>query len=124
MTDDRQWLPKKEAWHPVDYDDDVVLAARAVESGVANAGQQQLFYEWLRYLCAADDWPFRPGNARDTDIMLGRQFVWSQIQKMQHPALTPKRREKPQISTRGGKSVRPAMPKRPPRKSSRKTEDK
>jgi hypothetical protein len=119
---DRQWFPKKEAWLPVDYDDDVVLAVRAVKSGVANQGQQQLFYEWLRYLCGADDWAFRPGReTRETDIMLGRQFVWSQVEKMNHPALTPKAREKPQITTaRGGKSKRPAKLKRPPRK----TEDK
>ena len=123
MTD-KQWLPKKEAWLPVDYDDDVVLAVRAVEKGVANAGQQQLFFEWLRYLCAADDWPFRPGDTRETDIMLGRQFVWSQISKMDNPALTPKTREKPQtVPARGGKSERPAPLKRP-RKSGKKTEGK
>jgi len=117
----QDWEPKADAWKPVDYDDAVVLAVRAVKSGVANAGQQQLFYEWLRYLCGADDWAFRPGReTRETDIMLGRQFVWSQVEKMNHPALTPKAREKPQISTRGGKSERPAKLKRPPRK----TEDK
>jgi hypothetical protein len=118
----QDWEPKADAWKPVDYDDDVVLAVRAVKSGVANAGQQQLFYEWLRYLCGADDWAFRPGReTRETDIMLGRQFVWSQVEKMHHPALTPKTREKPQITTtRGGKGKRPPKLKRPPRK----TEDK
>jgi hypothetical protein len=117
MTD-KQWLPKKEAWHPVDYDDDVVLAVRAVESGVANAGQQRLFFEWLRYLCAADDWPFRPGDSRETDIMLGRQFVWSQVAKMNHPGLTPKTREKPQTQSREVRPIeRPAKVKRPPRKT-------
>ena len=103
------WRPKQNPWEPADYDDDVILAVRALEKGVANAGQQQLTCEWLKYVCGADDWAFRPGSdTRATDIMLGRQFVWQQFEKMKHPALDPKVKEKPQVEQR---SISPA--KRP-----------
>lgn len=112
------WRPKKDAWEPADYDDDVVLARRALAKGVANAAQQQLLNEWLRYVCAADDWAFRPGDPRSTDIVLGRQFVWQQFEKMLHPALTPK--DKTALAELQGRSVRPFERPLPLAKPSRK----
>lgn len=113
----QDWRPKRDPWEPVDYDDDVILAIRALKSGVANAGQQMLALEWLEHVCAADDWAFRPGDMRATDLVLGRQYVWAQIEKMFHPALTPKERRAPEQPGRAVRPIeRPQKLERPKRK--------
>ena len=114
MPQTHPWKHKANPWEPVDYHNEegdtapVVYAVRALVAGKANDGQQKLFVDWLAHVCAADDWAFRPGEQRGTDIMLGRQFVWGQVRKMLHPATTPK--PKANGHTTG---VNPAAVKRP-----------
>lgn len=86
------WKPKKEPWHPLDYDDRVIYAARAFEQGTASMPQQRILWRWLMYATGADEMAYRPGGTdgeRDTGFALGRQFVGHSLKKMLHPELTP-----------------------------------
>lgn len=86
------WHDKQHPWMPVDYDDNVIWAVRAVKAGVASAGQQRLFWDWLMYVSAAgDQLSFRPGagGERDTAFAEGKRFVGLQVKKMNLPELTP-----------------------------------
>lgn len=91
----RRWLAKEQPWHPGDWDEDVLWATRAIETGKANEGQQKLFFEWLMYLTASveayADLSFRPGpeGVRATDFAEGKRFVGQQVRKMLADALTP-----------------------------------
>lgn len=115
------WRPYEDPVMPVDYDDDTVLAVRALEKGTANPGQQQLVMQWLKYACAADDWAYRK-DTRATDIFLGRQFIWQQFQKLLHPALTPKdKRAVAEQHVRDAKVQRPAPLVRPTTRKTRAT---
>ena len=104
----RPWKPKPNPWEPSNYDDEVIYAVRAFQSGTANAGQQGLVWDWLMYVSGEDDWSFRPeqqGGQRATDIALGKQLVGKQFRKMLHPMTTPKTRSKPQPTKRSSKKV-------------------
>lgn len=86
------WKPKKDPWHPLDYDDRVIYAVRALEQGTASMPQQRIIWRYLMYATGADEMSFRPGGpdgVRDTDFALGRQFVGHSFKKMLHPELTP-----------------------------------
>lgn len=119
VNSSEDWRPYEDPCAPVDYDDDTVLAARALEKGTANDAQQKLLYAWLRYACAADDWAYRK-DTRATDIFLGRQFIWQQFQKLLHPAMTPKdKRAVAEQHVRDAKAIqRPPSLDRPKRKAS------
>ena len=88
----RNWVYKADPLATPDRDDEVILAVRALRAGVANEGQQKLVCDWLRFICARDDWAFRKGEdgRRLTDIVLGKQWVWEQVKILSHPLLTPK----------------------------------
>lgn len=100
MSDDKfykpvSWQFKPNAYDPVDYKDEkgdagpLVWAMRAFSQGKATEGQQRLVWAWWRYASAVDDWPFRP-DQRQSDIMLGRQFVFKQALKFLDPIMTPR----------------------------------
>lgn len=58
-------------------------AVKAVYNGTADAGQQRRAMEWiLKGACGVPDWPYVPGDADQTHIHLGRQFVGQQIMKL------------------------------------------
>jgi len=105
----RSWRPKKEPWMPVDYDDDVIYAVRAVEKGIASPSQQKLFWDWIMYVTGAgeqfQDISFRPGadGVRATDFAEGRRFIGQQVRKMLRPELTPKPKEETDPSKRAKK---------------------
>lgn len=96
----RPWLPRRLPWASPWYDDDIVLAVRAVADGVANQGQQKLFWRYLMYVTGASDefadLSFRPddlGGDRGTVFAEGKRFVGNEIRKMLRPELTPKTEE-------------------------------
>jgi hypothetical protein len=88
----KPWIAKTHPWEPADYDDQVIYAVRALEKGVANDGQQKLFWAWLQYMTGADDLSFRPGEGgeRATSFAEGKRFVGQQVRKMTSPLLNPK----------------------------------
>lgn len=92
----KNWKPKKDPWHPPDYDDETVLAFRAFHAGLTNKGQQQLVWSWLMYVTGAGDefadMSYRPGpnGDRDTVFAEGKRFPGLQMRKMLHPMMTPK----------------------------------
>lgn len=72
-------------WRPVEYKIPQVAAIIALENGEATADQQRLALAWIvKQACGVHDLAYRPGEdgRRDTDFMLGRQFVGQQILKM------------------------------------------
>jgi hypothetical protein len=91
------WLPKKDPWHPADYDDVVVYAVRAFASGKATEHQQKIVWRWMRYVTGTSDefsdLSFRPGDEgrRATDFAEGKKFVGLQFGKMLNDAVTPKK---------------------------------
>lgn len=94
MTATATWRPKQQPWMPADYNDNVIWAVRAVQEGVASAGQQRLMWEWLMYLSGcvgAGDLSYRPGEGgeRDTAFAEGKRYVGLQVRKMLLPELTP-----------------------------------
>ena len=102
------WKFKANAYDPVDYEDEkgnpapLVYAIRNFSQGNATASQQRLVWAWWRYASAADDWPYRP-DQRQTDVMLGRQFVFKQALKFLDPIMTPRGEHEvdvPKLATR------------------------
>lgn len=95
MSKPISWKPKKDPWNPPDYDDEVVYAIRAMNTGTASDGQQKLAWSWLMYVTGAGDefadMSFRPGptGERDTVFAEGKRFVGLQMRKMLHPSVTP-----------------------------------
>ena len=89
------WQFKANAYDPVDYKNEkgdagpLIWAMRAFSQGKATEGQQRLVWAWWRYASAVDDWPYRP-EQRQTDVMLGRQFVFKQALKFLDPIMTPR----------------------------------
>ena len=73
---------------------------RAVVEGVANEGQQKLFWRYLMYVAGASDefsgLSYRPddmGGDRDTVMAEGRRFVGLEIRKLLRPEYTPMAKE-------------------------------
>ncbi len=86
------WWPKRDPWHPPDYDERVIHAVRALERGQASQAQQLIAWRWLMYVTGVEEMPYRPGGTdgeRDTTFALGRHFVGFQLRKMLHPEITP-----------------------------------
>jgi hypothetical protein len=67
----------------------VVYAYRALVEGVANAGQQKLFVEYLKYITDQDVLSYRPGSDRDSAFAEGKRFVGLELAKLLHPLMTP-----------------------------------
>ena len=68
---------------PADYDDDDIRAAQAVAAGVASAGQQKTFLDWVINKAALTyDQPYRPGMSDETYFACGRMFVGQQCVKL------------------------------------------
>jgi len=86
-----KWRHKAQPFEPVEYDEMVVGALRALATGTANSGQQATAWAWIQYVCGVGeyaDMSFRPGGAdgeRLTAFAEGRRFVGLQILKMIHP---------------------------------------
>lgn len=76
----------KDAWSHAPYDDDAILALKALAAGKANERQQQIALTWMVYNAARTyDLPFRPGGIdgqRASDFACGRMFVGHQIVKL------------------------------------------
>lgn len=74
---------------PAEYDEDVIMAVRALNEGKASEAQQKLFRDWfLHALCRVDDMSFRVGGEdgrRATDFAEGRRFPANQYRKMLNP---------------------------------------
>ena len=72
-------------WKPVPCTIPQIAAVLALESGEATAEQQQVALAWIvKEACGVYDLAYHPteDGRRDTDFMLGRQFVGQQILKM------------------------------------------
>jgi hypothetical protein len=78
---------------PPIYDNSIIAAIRAVQSGTANEGQQKTAWDWIVYQASAyHDLSYRPGGEdgrRASDFMEGRRFVGAQMLKLLQPVLTP-----------------------------------
>lgn len=90
------WLPRLKPWDPPHHDEDIVLAVRALELGIANQGQQKLVWRYLMYVTKASeefaDLSFRPdeaGGRRATDFAEGSKFVGLMFRKLLRPEFTP-----------------------------------
>lgn len=83
------------------YDNSIIAAIRAVQSGTANEGQQKKAWDWIVYQASGyHDLSYRPGGEdgrRASDFMEGRRFVGAQMLKLLQPALTPSEPEPPKI---------------------------
>jgi len=84
MKHRKPWEHKLLPHEPVDWDEDVAYAVRALQAGVANDGQQKLAWSWLIYVSGVDDWAYRPDSAGTgaRDVVLGKQFVGHSFRKM------------------------------------------
>jgi len=86
-----KWRHKAQPFEPVEYDEMVVGALRALATGTANSGQQATAWAWIQYVCGVGeyaDMSFRPGGhdgERVTAFAEGKRFVGLQILKMTHP---------------------------------------
>ena len=68
---------------PAEYDDDDIRNAQAVFAGVASAGQQKAFVDWVINKAAMTyDNPHRPGSDDQTHFACGRMFVGQQMVKL------------------------------------------
>jgi hypothetical protein len=87
-----RFSPKKHPYEPVDYDELVVMAVRALSTGTANSAQQAEVWAWLQYVTGTGEYAdlsFRPGGAeaeRESAFAEGKKFCGLQIMKMLHPA--------------------------------------
>lgn len=94
MSETTKFVPSKNAHLPVDYNDSIIMAVRAVSAGVANEGQQKLFFDYLLFASKwgkYSDISYRPGpdGDRETAFAEGRRFVGQQISKLLAPEFTP-----------------------------------
>ena len=72
----------KPPWMPLAPPSNVTLAIKGLATGTANDEQQKIALKWIiETLCCTYDWPYRPESERDTNVLLGRQFVGKQIVK-------------------------------------------
>lgn len=92
----RKPLAESAAWLPVPWELADVSAMQALQSGTADAEQQRRAIDWIIMRAAATyEVAYRPESARDTDFMLGRQFVGQQIVKMLKLSVAALRRNEP-----------------------------
>lgn len=101
------WLPRERPFLPPWYDEKVVYAVRAVAEGVANQGQQQLFWRYLMYVTGSaeefNDLSWRPGGPegdRDTSFAEGKRFVGLMVRKLLRHEVTPKPKDDDQRNSR------------------------
>jgi hypothetical protein len=94
MTSTRSWMPKKDPWHPPDYDPAVIWAWRAFCQGKATESQQQTLFSYIMYVTAASeeyaDLSFRPGDQWATAFAEGKRAVGLSLRKLSRPELTPR----------------------------------
>lgn len=75
--------PKREAWHPPDWELPDASALQALSRGEASPEQQKRALRYvIETVCGTYDMAYRPASARDTDFALGRVFVGQQIVKL------------------------------------------
>lgn len=71
-------------------------ALKAVFAGTADPEQQKRAINWiLKVPCSLGDWPYVVGDADQTHVHLGRQFVGHQIMKLIQAPLGEMRRREP-----------------------------
>lgn len=78
---------------PPPCDDVTYMALKALQTGTATNGQQQIALKWIINDCAKTyDQPFRPGpgGERDTAFACGKMFVGQQIVKQLNSVRTTK----------------------------------
>lgn len=69
-------IPPREAWREPDWDIADAAALQALVGGRASPEQQKRGIDFIiRVLAGTYDLAYRPESQRDTDFMLGRQFV-------------------------------------------------
>ena len=91
--------PRDPAWKPVDYDDKVIQALKALSLGEADPAQQGKALNWIINNCAGTyELSFRSdshGGDRETAFAEGRRFVGMQIVKLINmaPAVVGKMRD-------------------------------
>jgi hypothetical protein len=94
MRSTRGWMPKKDPWHPPDYDPAVIWAWRAFCQGKATESQQLTLFDYLMYVTGASekfaDLSFRPGDQYGTAFAEGKRSVGLSLRKLSRPELTPR----------------------------------
>lgn len=76
-------MPKRQHWHPPEYDVNDIRAVQALAQGVASDVQQKRALDWIINTAAATyDEPFRPGEPDAVNYMLGRRSVGLAIVKL------------------------------------------
>ena len=88
MSIERWGMPQEHPHTPAKYDENVVMAARAIATGTANDGQQKDFLEYIQFVCGVgkyQDLSYRPGDQMATAFAQGKAFAGLQIMKLLHP---------------------------------------
>ena len=79
QKDPKDQLPKLHAFDPPPYENADIGALKALAAGNAGPLEQKRALDYIVHVaCATYDWSFRP-DARETDVMLGRQFAGRHI---------------------------------------------
>ncbi len=69
-------IPAKKPWMLPPRELADIMAIRAIATGTANESQQKRAWDYLlREVCGNPYSAYDPDSIRDTDFMLGRQFV-------------------------------------------------
>ena len=75
--------PRREFWHPPEYEKEDVRAIQALAEGTATEQDQRTALNWIINVAASTyDEPFRPGIPDAVNYMLGRRSVGLAIIKL------------------------------------------
>ena len=92
----KKQLSESAAWLPAPWELADVSAVQALQTGTADPEQQRRALDWIIMQAAGTyEMGYRPESARDTDFMLGRQFVGKQIVKLLKLSIAAMRRNEP-----------------------------
>ncbi len=108
MSYERWGFPKPNPHEPVGYDENVVMAFRALATGTANAGQQADALAYIKFVCGVQEYQdlnYRPGDPHATAFAEGKAFAGLQIMKLLHPltleAVQRKSQREPKARSKG-----------------------
>lgn len=75
-------IPRKEPYHPAEYDLADIMAIKALAVGEASPEQQKRAMQWLvEIVCGTYDLSYKPDSDRNTAFAEGKRFIGLQIVK-------------------------------------------